>query len=124
MAHVLQRALDPRVAPRRIVCSHPYHERTDERLQPEAARTGAAVGPLPRDQHPVPPKHGVGRHERRDSAQQPASQAMAEFGEAPTLVVVEAQSLSLKTDLQHTILFAQKRDHVLVFTLSPRAQHR
>jgi len=50
--------------------------------------------------------------------------AVAEFREAPTLVVVETQPLSLKTDLQHTILFAEKRDHVLVFTLSPGAQHR
>ena len=40
---------------------------------------------------------------------------MAEFCEAPTLVVVETQSLPLKTDLQHTILFAEKRDRVLVF---------
>jgi hypothetical protein len=60
----------------------------------------------------------------RDPAQQPAPQAMAEFCEAPTLVVRETQPLSLKTDLQHTILFSEKRDHVLVFTLSPRAQHR
>jgi hypothetical protein len=55
-------------------------------------------------------------------AQQPAP-AVAELREAPTLVVVETQPLSLKTDLQHTILFAEKRDHVLVFTLSPSAQH-
>jgi len=49
---------------------------------------------------------------------------MAEFREAPTLVVCETQPPSLKTDLQHTILFAEKRDHVLEFTLSPGAQHR
>jgi hypothetical protein len=60
---------------------------------------------------------------RVDSAQQPAPQAMAEFREAPTLVVLETQPTSLKTYLQHTILFAEKRDHVLVFTLSPSAQH-
>jgi hypothetical protein len=51
-------------------------------------------------------------------------QAMAELREAPTLVVLETQPSSLKTDLQHTILFAEKRDHVLVFTLSPSAQPR
>jgi hypothetical protein len=48
---------------------------------------------------------------------------MAEFREAPTLVVLETQPTALKTYLQHTILFAEKRDHVLVFTLSPSAQH-
>jgi hypothetical protein len=72
----------------------------------------------------VPSKDGVGRHERRDLAQQPAPQAVVEFGEAPTLVIVETEPLSPKTGLQHPILFAEKRDHVLVFTLAPSAQHR
>jgi hypothetical protein len=49
---------------------------------------------------------------------------MAEFREAPTLVVLKTQPPSFKTDLQHTILFAEKRDRVLVFTLSPSAQDR
>ena len=49
---------------------------------------------------------------------------MAEFCETPTLVVIEPPPLPLKTDLQHTILFAEKRDRVLVFTRSPSAQHR
>ena len=59
--------------------------------------------PLPRDQLPVPPKNRVGRHEGRDSAQHTAAQAMAEFREAPTLVVLETQPTSLKTDSQHSI---------------------
>jgi hypothetical protein len=124
MAHVLQGALNAGVAPRRIVSGHPHHERTDARLQPDAARTGAAVGPLPCDQLPVPPKNGVGCHEGPDSAQQPTAQAMAEFREAPTLVVLKTQPPSFKTDLPHTILFAEKRDQVLVFTLSLSAQYR
>jgi hypothetical protein len=49
---------------------------------------------------------------------------MAEFREAPTLVVLKTQPPSCKTDFQHTILFAEKRDQVLVFTLSPSPQHR
>jgi hypothetical protein len=70
----------------------------------------------------VPPKqHDVGRHERGDLAQQPAPQAVAECCEAPTPVVLETQPPSRKTDLQHTILFAKKRDHVLEFMLAPRA---
>jgi transposase InsO family protein len=47
---------------------------------------------------------------------------MAECCEAPTFVVLETQPPSRKTDLQHAILFAKKRDHVLVFTLAPSAQ--
>jgi hypothetical protein len=49
---------------------------------------------------------------------------MAEFREAATLVVIETQSLPRKTGLQHTILFAEKCDHVLVFTLSPGTHYR
>ena len=105
-------------------CGHAYHKRPDARLQRGAAPMGAAIRPLPRDQFPVPAKNGVGRDERCDLAQQPAPQAVAEFCEAPTLVIVETQPPSLKTDLQHTILFAEKRDRVFVFTLSPRAEHR
>jgi hypothetical protein len=47
----------------------------------------------------VPAKNGVGRHERCDLAQQPAPKAVAQFCESPTLVVVETQPLSCKTDL-------------------------
>jgi hypothetical protein len=71
----------------------------------------------------VSPKNGVGRHERRDLAHQPAPQAVTEFCEAPTLVIVETQPMSAKTNLQHSILFTEKRDHILPFTLAPSAQH-
>ena len=82
---------------------------TSARMRAPATRHGShgrCRSPLPRDQLPVPPKNRVRGHERRDSAQQPAAQAMAEFRETPTLLVIEPQPLPLKTDLQHTILFA------------------
>jgi len=49
---------------------------------------------------------------------------MAELRQASPLRFIETQPLFFKTDLQHTILFAEKRDHVFVLTLSPSAQHR
>lgn len=95
MAHVLQGALNPRVAPRRI--ARPALGATEERCRASrGSRLGTAAG----------------------------AQAMAEFREAPTFVVFETQPPPLKTDLHHTILFAEKRDHVLDFTLSATAQHR
>jgi hypothetical protein len=49
---------------------------------------------------------------------------MTEFCQAPALLVIETQSSALKTRLQQTILFAKKRDRILVFTLSPPVQPR
>ena len=42
---------------------------------------------------------------------------MAQFREAPTLVVVQTQSSPSEPRFQHAILFAEKRDHVLLVTL-------
>jgi hypothetical protein len=42
---------------------------------------------------------------------------MAEFREAPTLVVLQTESLALKARFQDAVLFAEKGDHVLLFTL-------
>ena len=44
--------------------------------------------------------------------------------EAPTFVGIQTQSLALKPRFQRAVLFAEKRDHVLVFTLPPPAEHR
>ena len=83
-----------------------------------------AIRPLPSDQLTVPPENGVGRHDGHDSANSPASQAMAQFGETPTLVVIQTQTLSLEPCLQHPVLLAEERDHVLLLLLKPAAQYR
>ena len=49
---------------------------------------------------------------------------MAQLGEASTFMVIETQASSLQPRLQYPILFAQERDHVLLFVLKPPAQHR
>ena len=49
---------------------------------------------------------------------------MAQFREAPTLVVLQTQSLARKARFQDAVLFAEKGDHVLLFTQEPPAQER
>jgi hypothetical protein len=71
----------------------------------------------------MPPENGVGRHEGDDAGQHLASHAMTQFRAAPTLVVVQTQSSLSKPRFQDAILFAEKRDHVLLFTLAPATQH-
>jgi hypothetical protein len=72
----------------------------------------------------VPAKNGVRRHDRRDVGQQRAAQAVAQLGEPSTLMIIETQASPLKPRLQHSILFAQERDHVLCLPETPYASHR
>jgi hypothetical protein len=58
------------------------------------------------------------------SVRQSAAQAMAELGETSPLPVIETQALPFQTGLQHSILFPQECDHILLLTLHPAAQHR
>jgi hypothetical protein len=49
---------------------------------------------------------------------------MAELGEASPLRVIETQARPFQPRLQHSILFPQERDRILLLTLQPAAQHR
>ena len=72
----------------------------------------------------MPTENRIGRHNGRDVHQQPASQAMAQFGKAPSLLVVKLQSPPLQPRLQYPVLFPQERDDVLLLSLKPTAQGR
>jgi hypothetical protein len=65
----------------------------------------------------MPPENGFRRHKGRDAGQQLPSQTMAQFREAPTLVVLQTQSLAIKARFQDAVLFAEEGNHVLLFTL-------
>ena len=61
MTHVLQRALNARVTPARILAGHPNHEAPN--LGPHSRASGSpVVGPFPRSQFAMRSKNGVGRH--------------------------------------------------------------
>jgi hypothetical protein len=100
MAHVLQSASNPRIAQVGLGVWPSVPRSHDARRQPDAARTGAAVDPLPGDQL-----------------------AMAEFREAPTLVVLERKPTSLKMEPSaHNRLREETRSRPRV-KLSSNAQH-
>jgi hypothetical protein len=56
--------------------------------------------------------------------QQSTSQAMAQFGKASTLVVIQAETVSREPCLQHPVLLAKERDHGLLLLPKPAAQYR
>jgi hypothetical protein len=83
---VLQRSLDPRVAPRGILRGHPQNERRDLPHDPRTAWSLRLERPLPGDQVTVPPEDCVGGHDRGDLTQD-ASTESALRREAATLVI-------------------------------------
>jgi len=67
MPHVLQRTLNPRVAPGRVVLGHPHDQMPD--LGQHTPRLGSSrVGPFTSDELSVPPQQGIRRHDRRNLA--------------------------------------------------------
>ena len=91
MTQILQRALDARVAPARILGRHPHDQAAN--LREHVGPSGAAlrVRPFPRDELPVPAENRVGRDNRRNLRQKPTTERRAEGGQAPPFVVGEPQ---------------------------------
>ena len=65
MPDVLQRPLDPRVTPRRVLLRHPDDELADLREDAATSRT-RGVCPFPCDEQPMPAQNRVGRDDRRN----------------------------------------------------------
>jgi hypothetical protein len=77
MSEVLQGALNPRIAPRRVLRRHAHGERPDLRVHTRAPRAATCVRPLADDQIAMPPENGVRRgdygHIPKDAASDPVS---------------------------------------------------
>ena len=86
MPDILQRALDPGVAPGGILFGHPDHETLD--LLEHAPTTWPShVRPLPRDQLSVPPENRVGCDDRRDLTEAATAQPVS-VPRQPTTVLI------------------------------------
>ena len=104
MADILQRALDPRVAPRWILRRHPYHQLTD--LGQDTAPSGSrGVRPLAGDQLAMPPEQGVWRRDRGDLPQGRTANSIRSGGEPTAIIVGETQPTSTKLPPQEPVLF-------------------
>src|SRR5438552_1139223 len=109
MPDVLERALKPRVAPRRILRRHLHNELTD--LEQNTAPSGSlAVRPLARNQLAMPPKQGVGRRDRGNLPQGRTADRVRSPGQPAPMVIREPQAPSAKLTPQDPILFDQVRD--------------
>ena len=111
MADVLERALDPRVAPRRIFRRHPHDELTD--LEQDTAPAGSpGVRPLPGDQLAMPPEQRVRRRDRGDLPQGRTANSVRSAGQPAAIVVRETQPTSTKLTPQEPVFFDQVRERL------------
>ena len=88
MAHVLQRPLNARVSPARILRRHPQDQTPNLGEHPRSAWSLPGVGPFPRNQFAMPSQNGVGRDKRRHVSQYGASEPLPEHREPPSLRIV------------------------------------
>ena len=110
VAQVFQCALNPRVAPGRILCRHPNHQPSKVSLQAKTTWMSTPVGPFAHDQLTVPAENRVGRHDRRHLGEQASSKSVSQFGEPSPLVVIKTEALSTQSRLENSIFLLQKRD--------------
>ena len=122
MPEVLQRALNPRVAPRRILRRHPNHQNAKMRLVASRAAIPDPIRPLPRHEFAMPTQNRVRCHECRNLRQYSAAKPPSEFRETPPLTVVEPQGLPCEPCLQDTILLTQEHDDVGLLAMQPATQ--
>ena len=124
MAQVLQRPLDARVAPPRILRGHPQNEGRDLPHDPRPAWPPRREGPLPGDQAAVPSEDRVGRHDGRDLPQDPSAESASPRREAPALVIGQPEAAPLQLLLQDAVLLYQVLDNVLLVTMTHPARVR
>jgi hypothetical protein len=60
----------------------------------------------------VPPENRFRRDQRRDLREHSTSQALAEDGKTPSLVVTQLQASTVQSSLKNPVLLGQKFDHV------------
>jgi hypothetical protein len=90
MADIGERALDPRVSPRRILCCHAQDELTD--LEQHTSWSGfPGVRPLPGDQLTMPPQQRVRGNDRGNLAQRRTTESVRQGGQPAAIVVRKTQ---------------------------------
>jgi hypothetical protein len=122
MADVLQRALDPRVPPRRILLGHANNKPPD--LEPHASPSGrSGVCPLPRNQLAMPAQQRVRRRDRSDLSQGRTADLVRPRGQSTAIVVRQSQSPVPELSTQEPVFFDQIRNRLPLSAVQPAGQH-
>src|SRR5262245_11096276 len=122
MPEVLQRALDPPVAPRRILSRHPHCQLAD--LGEDAGPSDAASGrrPFPRDELAVPSQNRLGGDKRRYLRQHRSPEHVAPTRQPAALRVGQLQPASSDLRFENAILLSQILNYVELVAIDPTCQ--
>jgi hypothetical protein len=124
MAEILERTLNPRVAPRRILRRHANHQTLNLCPDTGSSRSASGVRPLARHQLAMPSENGVRRDDRGNPRERATAEAPADHGETAPFIIAQAQPSTVQLHLEHAILFAQKLNHVALLSIKPPEQRR
>ena len=122
MTEIVQRALDPRVAPARILTGHPHHQTAYLLENPRAAWSSGRVCPLPRDQLTMPSENRLRSDDRRHLRQDPTSEPLAEDRQAAPFIIRHPQSPTAQLSLQNPVFFSEVLDRLLLLAAHPAGQ--
>ena len=119
MPEVLERALDPAVAPRGILPRHPDGELSNLAHDSRASRTPSHRGPFLSNQRAVPSEDRVGCDARRHLAYDPAPQPLSLGRETAALPVGQPQPSPAQVLLEDAVLFPYVLDHLKLVPIYP-----
>jgi hypothetical protein len=124
MIEILQRALDARVAPPRVLGRHPDDEPADLREYARPSETPSRVRPFSGDEVAMPPQNRVGCDERRNLRQHATPQPLGEDGQPSPVVIRQPQTPMAQLRLQDSVFLAQVEDDLVLFTLESAEEGR
>jgi hypothetical protein len=123
MSEVLQRALNPRIAPRRVLGRHAHGEGPDLRVHTRAPRAATCVCPLADDHIAMPPENGVRRGDCGHIPEGAAFDPVPDRSETSPFISLSRRRQPHRCAL-HPVFFAQECDHVVLLLVHPTAQQR
>jgi hypothetical protein len=119
VAKVLERTLNPRVAPRRIFLRHPHDQVTDRADDSAAACSGPRIGPFAGDELPMPTEQRVRRDKCRHIAQRLSAHTVGAGGQPSPVVVGQPKPASAELSPKDTVLFNQIGERLPLSAIQP-----
>src|SRR5882672_9392532 len=122
MAHILQRALYPGIAPGWIVGRHAHDEPINVGQHVTATGPTRLEGPLAGDQLPMPAKQRVRRDKGCNLPQGPPAEAMSSSGQSPPVVIGQSQASATEVAAKQAVLFPQVAENLSFASVEPTGE--
>ena len=124
MAEILERTLNTRVAPGRILRCHANYQAPNLRQDTGPPRSASGVRPLARHQLAMPSEYGVRRDDRGHPRERATPEALADHGETPAFIIAQPQPSTVQLRPEHAIFFAEELNDVELLSIKPPEQRR